>query len=74
VFATESYLARFGEPLVPEDLSEASGPGPSHDTATATATGGDSMTATGERDFEVKPVVVANDPEMLLPLLARIRA
>jgi LysR family transcriptional regulator, regulator for bpeEF and oprC len=69
VFATEGYLARFGEPLVPEDLA--------HHHALALPMHRNNHgyrwrlnDGNGEREFEVKPVVVANDPEMLLPLLA----
>jgi LysR family transcriptional regulator, regulator for bpeEF and oprC len=69
VFATDGYLARFGEPLVPEDLAD------HHALALPTHRNSHGYRwrlsdGNGEREFEVKPVVVANDPEMLLPLLA----
>jgi LysR family transcriptional regulator, regulator for bpeEF and oprC len=69
VFATEGYLTRFGEPLMPEDLSEHQALAlPTHRNSHGFRWRLDD--GNGERDFEVKPVVVANDPEMLLPLLA----
>jgi LysR family transcriptional regulator, regulator for bpeEF and oprC len=69
VFASEGYLARFGEPLLPEDLT--------HHQALAHPLHRNNHgyrwrlnDGNEEREFEVTPVVVANDPEMLLPLLA----
>jgi DNA-binding transcriptional LysR family regulator len=69
VFASEGYLARHGEPLVPEDLRDHQAlvlarHKNGHNHLWPLSDGGE------EREFEVKPVVIANDPEMLMPLLA----
>lgn len=69
VFASEGYLARFGEPLLPEDLKD------HHALVIAKHRNNQGYKwplSDGGRaqEFEVKPVAVANDPEMLLPLLA----
>jgi DNA-binding transcriptional LysR family regulator len=69
VFAAESYLARHGEPLEPDELVL-------HRVLTLPRhrrNGGFAWPLSdGDRSVEapVEPVVVANDPEMLLPLLA----
>ena len=69
VFASEGYLARHGEPLVPDDLRD-------HQALVLTRhkNGHNHLWPLSdgheEREFEVKPVVISNDPEMLMPLLA----
>lgn len=68
VFAGEGYLARFGEPLLPEDLGD-------HQVLAVARHRRNSGFAwplsDGRRreEFDVRPVVVANDPQMLLSLL-----
>lgn len=69
VFASAGYLERCGEPETPEDLC--------HHQALLLSRHRNGHNHRWqlsddreEREFEVKPVVIANDPEMLLPLLA----
>jgi len=68
VFAGEGYLSRHGEPLVPEDLRD------HRVLATARHRRAQGYAwpledGTRREDFEVRPVVVANDPQMLLSFL-----
>ena len=69
VFASEGYLARSGEPLVPEDLWD------HHVLASVWHRRNQGYAwpltdGTRQEEFEVKPVVVANDPQVMLSLLA----
>jgi DNA-binding transcriptional LysR family regulator len=68
VYASEGYLARYGEPTVPEDLQ--------HHRALAGATHRRGqrycwLLDDGERqeEFEVRPVLIANDPFVGLSML-----
>jgi LysR family transcriptional regulator, regulator for bpeEF and oprC len=70
VYAGEGYLARHGEPLAPEELQEHhallnSKHRRNHNGGAWTLTDGTRL-----EEFEVKPVAVANDPELLVSLLA----
>lgn len=69
IFAGEGYLARFGEPQHPEELLE-------HQALVVSKYrrnhNGYAWTLIGDgrqEDFEVRPVAVANDPELLASLL-----
>lgn len=68
VFAGEGYLARFGEPGEPGDLAnhQALALRPHRNSH-----GYRWWLSDGQADteYEINPVVVANDPEMLMPLL-----
>lgn len=69
VSAADAYLARYGEPLYPQDLRE-------HRTLALAKYRRNSGFAwplqgpAGTVEAEIRPVVVANDPEMLLAQLA----
>lgn len=70
VFASESYLARFGEPLVPEDLQDHHAlvlprHRRNHDGYAWTL-----IDRERQADFAVNAVAVANDPELLVSLLS----
>jgi DNA-binding transcriptional LysR family regulator len=69
VFAGEGYLERYGEPAMPEDLTDhcALALRPHRNNHGYRWWLGNGRV---EGEYEVNPVVVANDPEMLMPLLA----
>jgi LysR family transcriptional regulator, regulator for bpeEF and oprC len=71
VYAGEGYLAHHGEPLMPEDLRDHHALVMSRDRHNHNGSHAWTLTdGTRQDNFEVRPVTIANDPELLIPLLA----
>jgi LysR family transcriptional regulator, regulator for bpeEF and oprC len=70
VFAGEGYLSRQGEPMEPEELQEHRALVISRHRRNRNGFAWTLTDGTRKEEFEVKPVAAANDPELLVSLLA----
>jgi LysR family transcriptional regulator, regulator for bpeEF and oprC len=70
VFAGEGYLARHGEPLSPEELKDHRALVVSKHRRKHNGYGWTLTDGQQQKEFEVKPVAIANDPELLVTMLA----
>jgi LysR family transcriptional regulator, regulator for bpeEF and oprC len=70
VFASEDYLARHGEPRTPEDLREHRALVNNKHRRNHNGYAWTLANGSVQAEFEVNPVAVANDPELLVSLLA----